>query len=69
MPKTAVAARIDDDVLRRVDEVAKLLGTTRSAYISQIITMLHGEQFNPMTVAQQLIEANAEQMNVDREKQ
>lgn len=59
MTRTQVNIRLDDECLKRVDEVAKLMGKTRSSYCAYIVETLHGKDFNPLTVAQEMLESNA----------
>ena len=61
MKKVAVQIRLDEEIVQRIDETAKVMGMTRAKYCAHVLTLSHSDDFNPMKVAQGLLEmANKE---------
>lgn len=60
MKKRAIQIRLTEDVIGRVDEVANLMGLSRSGYIAYLIERTHSEDFSPMTVAKDMLEKSSQ---------
>lgn len=56
MKKVAIQIRLDEDTVSRIDETAKVMGMTRAKYCAHLLQLSHTGDFNPMKVAQNLLE-------------